>query len=269
MDSISNTVPLSMTNMSNPQAAIYMDDTFFKELVGNLAFITKAKHALISKTGDEGASNFIETVAFWSNGEFIENVRYALAGTPCEDILKGYTRFYSERVQELFPEDEDLKKLDVEGYLGCPIISPSGYIHGHISILDTIPLKNEQELTVIVQSFSALASSEFERSKSNQALIDSNENFTKALEVSPDAVVITRLADGQFIEANDACIKITGYQKEELIGKTTLELNFYSPDERERIISLLKKQGKYVNLESSLRMKDGTVLNTLVFSCHT
>ena len=240
-----------------------MDDTFFKELVGNLAFITKAKHVLISKTEDEATPDIIETVAFWSNGEFIENIRYALAGTPCEDILKGNTRFYSERVQELFPEDEYLNKLDAEGYLGCPIVSPSGHILGHIAILDTIPLKNEQELTVIVKAFAALASSEFERSKSNQALIDSNEKFTKALEVSPDAVVITRLADGQIIEANDACIKLTGYQEEELIGKTTLELNFYSPEERERIISLLEKDGKYVNFESILRKKDGTVLNTL------
>lgn len=263
MDSISNTAPFRMINMSNPQAVISMDDTFFKELVGNLAFITKAKHVLISKTEDEAAPGFIETVAFWSNGEFTENIRYSLAGTPCEDILKGNTRFYSERVQELFPEDEDLKALDAEGYLGCPIVSPSGHILGHISILDTIPLKNVQELIVIVQAFSALASSEFERSKSNQALIDSNENFTKALEVSPDAVVITRLADGKFIEANDACVKLTGYQKDELIGKTTLELNFYSADERERIISLLEKEGKYVNLESFLVRKDGTVLNTL------
>ena len=87
---------LNIINRSNPQAVISMDDTFFKELVGNLAFITKAKHVLISRTEDEGASDFIETVAFWSNGEFIENVRYALYGTPCEDVLKGNTRFYSE-----------------------------------------------------------------------------------------------------------------------------------------------------------------------------
>lgn len=240
-----------------------MDDTLFKELVENLAFITKTKYVLITRTEDVGTSGFIKTVAFWSNGEFIENVRYELSGTPCEDVLNGNVRFYSERVQALFPKDKDLKKLGVQSYLGCPVLSSSGDVLGHIAILDTIPLENEKELTTIVQAFAALASSEFERSKSKQALIDSNEKFTKALEVSPDAVVITRLADGKIIEANDACIKLTGYQEEELIGKTTLELNIYGADERARIVSLLEKEGKYIDLESILRKKDGTVLNTL------
>jgi len=84
-----------------------------------------------------------------------------------------------------------------------------------------------------------------------------------ALEVSPDAVVITRLADGKIIEANDACIKLSGYQREELVGKTTLELNIYSANERDKVVSLLKKKHKYVNLESFLRRKNGKVLNTL------
>ncbi|MFB3115860.1 MAG: hypothetical protein ACE1ZH_00120, partial [Gammaproteobacteria bacterium] len=46
--------------------------------------------------------------------------------------------------------------------------------------------------------------------KSHQALVESEEKFSKALELSPDAVVITRLADGQILETNDACIKLTG-----------------------------------------------------------
>lgn len=240
-----------------------MDNYFFKELVGNLTFVTKAKHVLISRATNGKASEFIETVAFWSNGEFVDNVRFALAGTPCEEVLKGNVRFYSQGIQALFPEDEELITMDAEGYLGCPIISSSGHILGHIAIIDTIPLKNEQELITVVQAFASLASSEFERSELSQALVTSNERFAKALEVSPDAVVITRLADGQILEANDACTKLTGYQKEELIGKTTLGLNIYSVDDREEIISRLEKDGKYVNFESILRRKDGKVLNTL------
>lgn len=99
--------------------------------------------------------------------------------------------------------------------------------------------------------------------KSHQALAESEEKFSKALELNPDAVVITRLTDGQILEANDACIKMTGYQREELIGKTTLELNIYGVDDREEIISRLEKDGKYVSFESILRRKDGEVLNTL------
>jgi len=240
-----------------------MDDTFFKELVDNLAFVTKAKYALISEAVGEDTPEFIDTVAFWSNGVFVDNIRYSLDGTPCKEVLEGIVRFYSQGIQELFPDDEVLKKMNAEGYLGCPIISSSDHVLGHIAILDTIPLENEEELITIVKAFASLADTEFERSELSQALATSNERFAKALEVSPDAVVITRLADGEILEVNDACTKLTGYQREELIGKTTLELNIYDADDREEIVSRLKKEGKYVNFESILRRKDGKVLNTL------
>ena len=90
-----------------------MDNYFFKELVGNLAFSTKVKHVLISRAAEGKASDFIDTVAFWSNGELVENVRYKLTGTPCEDVLKGKVCFYSQGIQALFPDDEDLIELDV------------------------------------------------------------------------------------------------------------------------------------------------------------
>jgi diguanylate cyclase (GGDEF)-like protein/PAS domain S-box-containing protein len=240
-----------------------MDDIFFKELVGNLAFVTKTKYALISETVDEETPKFIDTVAFLSNGEFVDNIRYSLEGTPCKEVFEGNVCFYSQGVQALFPDDKELIIMDVEGYLGCPIVSSSGHVLGHIAILDTIPLENEQELTAIVQAFATLAGSEFERLKSQQALAVSEEKFSKALEVSPDAVVITNLADGKILEANDACTTMTGYQREELIGKTTLDLNIYGVDERKKIVSRLRKEGKYANFESILRRKDGKVLNTL------
>ena len=73
-----------------------MDNYFFKELVGNLAFVTKVEHVLISRAAEGKASDFIDTVAFWSSGEFVEDVRYELDGTPCEEVLKGNVRFYSQ-----------------------------------------------------------------------------------------------------------------------------------------------------------------------------
>ncbi len=142
-----------------------MDSFFLKELVENLAFVTKVKHVLISRAENEEASDFIDTAAFWSNDKFVENVRYALHGTPCKEVLDGNTRFYSHGIQALFPEDEVLKSMNAEGYLGCPILSSSGQILGHISIIDAKPLKNEQELITIVQAFASLASSEIERNQ--------------------------------------------------------------------------------------------------------
>jgi hypothetical protein len=146
---------------------IQMDSFFLKELVENLATITRVKYVLIAKATHQGGSDIVETITMWSHGKFVENIQFSLYGTPCKEILDGNVRFYSEGVQELFPEDEELKAMDAEGYLGCPILSSSGQSFGYIAILDTSPLENEQKLLSIVQAFASLASSEIERNQAD------------------------------------------------------------------------------------------------------
>ena len=43
-------------------------------------------------------------------------------------------------------------------------------------------------------------------------------------EISPVAIVITTLAEGRIIEANEAYWKLSGHDPKTSIGKTTLEL---------------------------------------------
>ncbi len=155
------------------------------------------------------------------------------------------------------------KKHNIQACWSMPFYSGDGSVMGSFALTHSI-IKEPTESDIRVLKVAAnLASITVERLKSQTALETSEEKFSKALELSPDAVVITRFADGKIIEANDACIRLSGYQREELIGKTTLELNIYSADERDKVVSLLKKKGKYVNLESFLRRKNGKVLNTL------
>ncbi len=57
------------------------------------------------------------------------------------------------------------------------------------------------------------------------------EKFSKAFHSSPYAVTLTRLSDGQIIEANDGFFYITGYRHEEVMGKTTLGLQLWDKEE--------------------------------------
>ncbi|MCE1164153.1 MAG: PAS domain S-box protein [Bacteroidetes bacterium] len=50
------------------------------------------------------------------------------------------------------------------------------------------------------------------------------EHFEAIFKTSPDAVVITSLRDGKILNINDAFTKITGYTREDSLGKTTLGL---------------------------------------------
>ena len=71
-----------------------MDDSFFKELAENLGIITKVKYVFIAQCQREVTPDCVDTIAFWSKGKIIDKIRYALHGTPCEDVLKGNIRIY-------------------------------------------------------------------------------------------------------------------------------------------------------------------------------
>jgi PAS domain S-box-containing protein len=61
------------------------------------------------------------------------------------------------------------------------------------------------------------------------------EKFAKSFRICPDAMVITELATGRFIEVNDRHERLTGYRREEVIGRTSVEIGtFASGDERQR-----------------------------------
>ena len=79
-----------------------------------------------------------------------------------------------------------------------------------------------------------------------------------AWETSPDALSISRLEDGVYVDINEGYTFITGYKKEEVAGKSALDLPFWAdPQDRQRFVTYLKQHGHVRNFESKLRRKDG------------
>lgn len=97
-----------------------------------------------------------------------------------------------------------------------------------------------------------------EQNQIEAALRASEEKFSKAFYTSPDSININRLEDGMFLEVNDGFTKITGYTKEDVIGRSSLEINIWvNPERRARLVEELRLHGEVANLEAIFRMKDG------------
>ncbi|MDF0650824.1 MAG: PAS domain S-box protein [Nitrospira sp.] len=91
------------------------------------------------------------------------------------------------------------------------------------------------------------------------------ELFAKAFRLSPHLIGITELETGRCLGVNDACLEIFGFQRHEVIEKTTLMLGIWpDPQERVRLIDRLKSEGKVRNLEVSLRTKNGDLRRFLI-----
>ncbi len=98
-----------------------------------------------------------------------------------------------------------------------------------------------------------------EQKQAQQALIESEEKFSKAFRYSPTGIILTRMKDGTITEVNQSTIDITGYTREELLGHTTLDLKIWAnPDERNLFVKELSAKGFVRNQEFALHRKDGT-----------
>jgi two-component system, OmpR family, phosphate regulon sensor histidine kinase PhoR len=97
-------------------------------------------------------------------------------------------------------------------------------------------------------------------------LKDAKERFELIFQTSPDAILITRINDGYYIDSNETFTKYTGYTREDLKGKSTLDINIWAnPADREKLMQIIQEKGNCQNLEILVRNKNGT-FKTIIMS---
>jgi len=105
-----------------------------------------------------------------------------------------------------------------------------------------------------------------ERKRAEQALKESEEKFSKAFRASPDIMCITGIKDGKYLEVNESFTRATGYTREEVIGRTTTDVNIWvNPEDRAGMLRKIKQQGRIYNEEYQFRVKSGEA-HTMLFS---
>jgi PAS domain S-box-containing protein len=93
-----------------------------------------------------------------------------------------------------------------------------------------------------------------------KALQQSEERFSIIFANNPIALSITRLRDNVIIDINDAYIRVSGYTREEIIGRMTAEMGIWvNPGEREQILNAVKEKGRISGEEFHFRNKSGKV----------
>jgi PAS domain S-box-containing protein len=89
-----------------------------------------------------------------------------------------------------------------------------------------------------------------------------DEKFAKAFRICPDAMIITDLNSGCFIEVNDSHERITGYTREEVLGKTSVEIGtFRDTADRESFAAPLRATGSVRNVERQIRHRSGRAVD--------
>jgi len=104
-----------------------------------------------------------------------------------------------------------------------------------------------------------------DRKKAENSLLESENKFALAFQSSPYAISISDLLEGSFIEVNNAFCRIVGYDREEIIGKSSFDLNIWvDKKERGRIVKKIRENREVTDQEIRIRKKTGEILDGLM-----
>lgn len=93
----------------------------------------------------------------------------------------------------------------------------------------------------------------------HREMVEARDHFERLFETSPDAVIITRAADGVCCQVNQGLERLSGYDRSELLGRSTQAAGLYAdPADRQRIVDELMLRGSVSGIEVGFVRRDGS-----------
>lgn len=84
------------------------------------------------------------------------------------------------------------------------------------------------------------------------------ERFYKAFHANPEPITIASFDDGKYIDVNESFLRVTRCTREEVIGRTALDLNFWErAEDRALMLKALEDNGSIRDAEITLLTKSG------------
>jgi diguanylate cyclase (GGDEF)-like protein len=109
---------------------------------------------------DDAAPGRARVIACWKDAGLREGYEFALAGTPCEVVVRGQVHFVPCNLAEMYPAE---RGTGSESYLGIPLFDTDGTVMGHVAVHDTRPLSDGDRRVAIIRLFALRAEAELRR----------------------------------------------------------------------------------------------------------
>ena len=202
------------------------------------------------------------TVTRYEDGTFLEANRAALElfGRTREEVI-GSTAVSLG----IWPNPDDRGELMRTMQAGRPIsLHPLTIRRGNGELRDILVSAAWVEIDRQKQMLmSAVDITEVRRAE--ELLRRSEESFEKIFQASPDAIVISRLSDGRYLDVNRSWLELFGYAREEAVGRTAHDLGVWvDPAERPRFVAEVRQRGSVKDFEARFRKKSGAIIDALI-----
>lgn len=166
------------------------------------------------------ADGVMAVEAVWRDGAARPVHRYALAGTPCEQILnENAIRVWPAGLPGLFPTAVSILDQNLEAYGGAPIRGPDGRPLGVLAAMSRRPFAAIRQIDGLLRIFAGRVAAEWARAEQDahlQEVLGDLQTFKEALDVH--ALVSRTDRAGRITYANDTFCRVSGFRREDLIG---------------------------------------------------
>jgi PAS domain S-box-containing protein len=200
-------------------------------------------------TNEDAAT--VKTVVVVAGGQIVENFEYALAGSPCENVVGKTLLIRPKAAWREFPNNPVLQLMDVESYVGAPLFDCRGGPLGLLVALSRLPLLDAQLAKSLLDVYAVRIAAELERKIAEHSLYESDQLYRALFESAGDAILVMR--GDRLVDCNPSALQLFGCTREQLLGQTLLAfLAPLQPDLRDSRELGTENIGRAVRGETSL-----------------
>lgn len=176
-------------------------EKFFSGLTAYFCDVLKFDYAMIGWYDE--LNNRVQSISMRLNGAESEPINYILRDTPCEKIMLKKICVYPNNVRKAYPNDLHLKSLEIEGFIGTPILNENNEIIGLLALMHKEPITELFNKEYIIQFLAPRISNEIGRWKAEVNLRNS-EDLTNNLLSSLNSHIAVIDKDGFILKVNRA-----------------------------------------------------------------
>lgn len=163
-------------------------EQFFVSLVENLATALNTYGAWVAEYLED--TRRLRAIAFRMNNRWIQDYEYSIEGTACADVIDQVRMVHiPDRVLEIYPGDSDFRGAGACSYLGIPLLDVDKRILGHMAVMDTRPMPEDQRMLAIFRIFAARATAELQRLRAEKELREREQKLGRLVDSAMDAIL--------------------------------------------------------------------------------
>lgn len=170
-----------------------------------------------------GSTSLLRSASFLSRGEWLDNVDYDIAGTPCRNVLREGSCYVDRDVANRYPDDHMFVEFGLQAYFGCVIVDSVGKPLGLISVMASEPTAADDGMISLLRAFATRISIEINSNNHMQQIAHEKRRAAFTLTAFPEGVIaIDR--DSFVVSINNTAASLLGVSSREGVGLATSDL---------------------------------------------